>query len=71
MELNFSTSARGYVYVRVLGYSGVALASCEIFGDSLDRIVPFEGDLAELSGTDVVLEFTLRDADVYSFRFFD
>lgn len=68
MELNFSTSARGYVYVR-LHCGGRTLSSCELFGDSLERIVPFDGDLAEFEGKEVTLEFVLSDADLYSFRF--
>jgi len=71
MELNFSTSAKGYVYVRIIGCEGEPLTSCELFGDTLDRIVPFNGDLSQFAGKNVVLEFTLSDADVYSYRFFD
>ncbi len=69
MELNFATSARGYVFVKVLTYDQ-EIVSCELFGDSLERIVPFNGDLGELAGKKVILEFTLRDADIYSYRFF-
>ena len=70
MELNFATSARGYVYITIRSNDSV-LSSVEIFGNSLDRIVPFDGDLGALSGEKVVIEFTLRDADLYSFRFFE
>ena len=47
-----------------------SISSEETFGDSTDRIVPFEsGALATLSGRPVVMEFAMRDADLYSFRF--
>ena len=39
------------------------------FGDSLDRPVPFEKALSDLNGKQVKLEFTLKDADLYSFQF--
>ena len=70
MELNFSTSARGYVYVTVRA-CGQEARSCELFGDALDRAVPFEGDLAAMAVKKAEIEFTLRDADVFSYRFFD
>ena len=70
LELNFSTSARGYVYIK-LHCQGKTISSCELFGDTLERIVPFDGDLSEFAGKEVTLEFTLRDADLYSFRFFN
>jgi len=70
MELNFATSARGYVYVRIIG-KDAAVTSCELFGDALDRIVPFDGELGDLAGKEVVMEITMSDADVYSFRFFE
>ncbi len=68
LELNFSTSARGFIYVTIYNKQKV-LKSCEIFGDSLNRIVPFDGDLSELEGTEVVMEFLMSDADLYSLKF--
>jgi hypothetical protein len=70
MELNFSTSARGYVFIK-LHSTDETLSSCELFGDSIDRLVPFDGDLSLLAGKEVTMEITLRDADLFSFRFFD
>jgi len=70
--VNFSTSARGYLYVTVRDRDGVALRSTELFGDKVDRPVGFtsEGlDLGEFAGKPVTLEFTMSDADLYSFRF--
>lgn len=68
LSLNFSTSARGYVFV-TLRSPDRPLASCELFGDTLDRRVPFDGDLAALAGREVVMELALRDADVFAFQF--
>lgn len=68
LSLNFSTSARGFLQVE-LRDGDTRLQSCELFGDSLSRIVPFDGDPAALSGREVSLRITLRDADLYSFQF--
>jgi hypothetical protein len=69
LSLNFATSARGYVRVR-LRAGGAVVESCELFGDSLDQRVVFEGgDLAALAGKPVTMELRMSDADVYSFRF--
>jgi hypothetical protein len=69
MELNFSTSARGYIHVKVISRHDGELSSCELFGDTLERIVPFNGELSKFAGKEVVLEFTMRDADIFSYRF--
>ena len=68
MSLNFSTSARGSIHI-TLRSPDAPLTSCEIFGDSLARTVPFDGELAALAGREVFLEIALRDADVFSFQF--
>jgi hypothetical protein len=68
LELNFSTSARGYIYVKIYSKDKV-LKSCELFGNSLNRIVPFEGVLSDLAGEEVVIEFLMSDADLYSLKF--
>ena len=70
MELNFATSARGYIFIKIHGQEET-LSSCELFGNSLDRTVTFDGDLSRLSGEAVTMEITMRDADVFSFRFFE
>ena len=70
MELNFATSARGYVFIQIHGQDET-LSSCELFGNSLDRTVAFDGDLSRLAGEEVTMEITMRDADVFSFRFFE
>lgn len=69
MLVNFSTSARGHMYVTIRDKSGRALKSVELFGDKVDRPVDFSGDLSSFSGIPVVVEFALSDADLYSFKF--
>lgn len=69
LSVNFATSARGYLRIRLVG-EGKTLESCELFGDSLDRRVVFEGGAVEdLSGKPARMEMTLSDADIYSFKF--
>jgi hypothetical protein len=71
LSLNFATSAAGWVRVRLVSLTGgETLESCELFGDTLDRRVVFEGGaVAELAGRAVRMEIGMSDADVYSFRF--
>jgi len=68
LHLNFSTSAKGSIHV-TLHCGDAQLHSCELFGNTLDRIVPFDGDLAPFSGKEITLEFTMSDADLYSMQF--
>ena len=72
LTINFETSAAGSVFVELTDRNGKVLnefRSCELFGNSIDRTVDFEGKLSELNGMPVRLRFTLSDADVYAFRF--
>ena len=74
LTLNFSTSGRGFIYVRVLDFYGKQFdgyCSHEIFGDAYDRPVVFPGgfELSRLQGMPVRLEFTMSDADIYSMNF--
>ena len=71
LSVNFSTSAAGGFKVEVLGQKGAVLASsADTIGDAIDRpIVWTSGDLARWKGRPVRLRFTLKDADLYSFRF--
>jgi len=68
LSLNFSTSARGYVYVSAK-CGKEEIRSCELFGNSLSRIVPFDGDLSAFCGKEITLAFTMSDADLYSMQF--
>lgn len=74
LQINFETSAGGYVFIDILDKTGRPIEgfrTCELFGDSIDRTVDFDGNLAELNGIPVRLRFTFSDADLYSFRFID
>lgn len=68
LSLNFSTSALGYIYVTMSDGKN-KVTSCELFGDTLDRKVPFDGDLSKFVGKEVTLEFVMSDADLYSMQF--
>ena len=70
LHLNFSTSAKGSIYVTVRDENGRSSTSYEIFGDSDDRRVHFSGaPLSEFAGRPVVIEFEMKDAKLYSFAF--
>ena len=69
LRINFATSARGYAYVTLEAEDGTRLESCETFGNSIDRLIHFNGDLSSLSGKTVTMTVRLLDADLYSFRF--
>lgn len=69
ISLNLSTSAQGYVRVRICGGDGAPLDgydSGHVFGDSLRRPLHFDGSLNDLRDKPVRLEFLLSDADLYS-----
>ncbi len=74
LTINFKTSARGYIFVRVLDYYGKpfeGFQSYEIFGDAYDRPVLFDSGatLSKLKGKPIRLEFVMSDADIYSMKF--
>ena len=72
MEINFATSALGSVRIELCDLDGNPISgydSGNLFGDSLDRPVEFEKSLKELSGKEIKIKFTLKDADLYSFKF--
>ena len=71
MLVNFSTSARGRMFVSLRDKTGAELKSVELFGDKVDRVVDFEngGKLSDFAGRAVTVEFDMSDADLYSFRF--
>jgi hypothetical protein len=69
LSINFSTSAAGSIRITLHG-DETTLTSCELFGDTIDRTVVFEGgSLESLSGCPVTMEIAMRDADIYSFQF--
>lgn len=70
LEINFSTSAAGGVYINFLDEDGNKIEgyeSCEYFGDTISRKINFEKSLSELNGKSVRMEILLSDADIYSF----
>ena len=50
-------------------YSVPEYTSYKLIGDRVDREVVFNGDLSDLVGKTVVLEFYMSDAEIYSFKF--
>ena len=72
LEMNFRTSAGGFVKVAMTDEDGNVLEGFEdvrLFGDSIERPVDFTGDLAALNGKVVRMQLQMRDADVFSFKF--
>lgn len=72
LEINFATSALGYVRFIICDEDGNALEgydSGRIFGNSLSRPVDFDKPLSLLSGKTVRLKIELKDSDIYSFKF--
>ena len=70
MEINYRTSAIGSLLITITDKNGNAITSGELFGDKVDRTVPFEGDLSAFAGKPVTITFAVSDASLYSFRFF-
>jgi len=72
LELNLSTSAAGFVRVEILNEQGNVLATSRpMIGDFISQAVPWESDvnLADLAKKPVRLKFSMKEADLYSFRF--
>jgi hypothetical protein len=77
LELNFSTSGGGSIYVEIQDeagspMSGFCMDDCaELFGDLTDGEVAWRGapDLGALAGRAVRMRVRMRDADLFAFRF--
>lgn len=71
LRLNFATSAKGYVYITIRDEeTGKEATTCELFGDSDNRLVHFENAaVADFAGKRVTLRFRMRDAKLYAFEF--
>ena len=75
--LNFATSAAGSVRCEIQDAEGTPIPgytladSDELFGDSLDRPMTWNGisELKSLAGKVTRLRFELKDADLYAIRF--
>jgi len=67
------------MYVRVLDENNVSIPeimspileyeTCEMFGDSPERVVDFEKPWKELQGRQISLEFSLRDGEIFALKF--
>lgn len=74
LHLNFSTSARGYIFVDVLDENGNLLSensSFEIYGDTIDRKISFAdgSNFSSFAGKPIRLQFRMLDAKLYSLKF--
>lgn len=68
--MNFSSSARGGVTVKIEAEGMSSVTTTPMFGDRIDALATFpDGALEKFAGKPVRLVFNLRDADLYSFRF--
>lgn len=69
LAANYSTSAGGEMIVHVLDEQGRSLVSSPvIFGDEVDAIIPLSIPASQI-GKNVRLKFTLKDTEVFAFRF--
>ena len=77
LEINYRTSAPGFVRVEIQDASGnpipgCALADCpEIIGDEIERVVEWKQGpgVGALAGRPVRLRFVMKDADLFAMRF--
>lgn len=77
LSLNYATSAAGSLKVAVLAADGSPIPgytvddATELYGDSTAQTVTWAhgSDVSSLAGRPIRLQFQLRDADLYSFRF--
>ena len=70
LEINFSTSAAGYIKFTLRCEDGREIHSSQVFGDKIDRIVGFDdGSPADFAGKPVTMICEMSDADFYSFKF--
>jgi hypothetical protein len=77
LEINYATSAAGYVRIEILDAKGKPVPGYtfndtqEIIGNEIKRIVSWNGkeDVSSLEGKPVKLKICLKDADLYSLKF--
>ena len=75
--INYATSAAGSLRVELQSEAGApltgfTLADCpELYGDSVEQAVAWKSgaDVSSLAGRHVRIQFVLKDADLYSYRF--
>ena len=70
LEINFETSALGYMKFTLEAQDGSAIHSSQVFGDKIDRIVGFDdGCVADFAGKTVTLKVEMSDASLYEIKF--
>ena len=72
LKINFATSGAGHLRFQLTDKEGNLLEgydSGKVFGDSVDRTVCFSKPLSELCGKEVRIQLSMKDADLYSFKF--
>lgn len=79
LEINYSTSAAGYVRIELLDEKGKPIPGysfndCqEIIGNEINRMVTWNGkqDVSVLQGKMIRMKIYLKDADLFAFKFND
>ena len=69
LSINFRTSAAGTIVVRITDADGNSTETIPIFGNNIDRRMSFDKPLSDFAGKEVILEFIMSDAEMYSFKF--
>ena len=70
LEINFATSAAGYIKFTLACEDGREIHTSQVFGDKIDRIVGFDdGSPADFRGKPVVLTAEMSDASLYAIKF--
>ena len=77
LEINYSTSAAGYLRVELQRLDGSPVAGRTLdecvgtTGDSIEHVVQWRGghDVSDINGETIRLKFAMKDADLYSLRF--
>ncbi|MDA0835786.1 MAG: hypothetical protein O2955_13960 [Planctomycetota bacterium] len=72
LSINYSTSAAGSVQIELQDAEGNRLAETdEMYGDEIEHVVKWKAnaDVGSLAGKPVRMKTTMKDADLFSFRF--
>ena len=74
LSINYSTSAAGSVQIELQDAEGNRLAETdEMYGDEIEHVVKWKAntDVGSLAGKLVRMKISMKDADLFSFRFRD
>lgn len=70
LYINMETAALGYLYFAMIDEDGNRVESSEVFGNKIDRFVPFPDDTVRAwAGKLVTMEVRMKDADLYAIQF--